>query len=27
VAPWPQEAGELIALDLEPYRALFLREA
>ncbi|MGC9359450.1 MAG: hypothetical protein ACP5G7_03625 [Anaerolineae bacterium] len=27
VAPWPQEAGEFIALDLEPYRALFLREA
>ncbi len=27
VAPWPQEAGEFISLDLEPYRALFLREA
>jgi len=27
VAAWPPEAGERVALDLEPYRAIFLREA
>lgn len=27
VAAWPPEAGENVALDLEPYRAIFLREA